>query len=173
MAEYARVVDGVVAELFTPPSGVTLADCFHADVAASFVAVPDGVTAAQGWTYDGHTFAAPPPPPPPTVQEQAAALLAGPVTVACAAVPALDGTYAIDAASQAQIRGIATGISTGLGLPGGGATFNWTDTAGGAHAWPAAQFVAFAKGVMNFVYAATQAAQGHSTTLPATTLTIT
>ena len=52
------------------------------------------------------------------------ALLGQPVTVNCPALPALDGVYPIDQASQMQITGIAAAISAGLGLPGGGATFN-------------------------------------------------
>jgi hypothetical protein len=175
MADYARIADGVVAELFTPPPGVVIADCFVVEVARTFVEVPAGVTPEQGWTFNGTSFAAPvvTPPPPPTLQQQAMALLAGPVNVACASVPALNGSYPLDAVSQAQITGIASAISAGLGLPSGAATFNWPDAFGAPHAWPAPQFTAFAKGVMQFLYAAAQVAQGHSTTLPSATLTLT
>jgi hypothetical protein len=173
MAQYARIVGGVVVELFTPPDGVRLADCFFAEVAQSFVAVPVGVTPEQGWTFDGATFTAPPPPPPPSLQQQAMAMLDGPVTVQCAAVPAINGAYPLDAVSQAQITGIASAISAGLGLPSGAATFNWPDAFGAPHAWPAPQFIEFAKAVMQFLYGCAQVAQGHSTTLPSVTLTLT
>jgi hypothetical protein len=71
-----------------------------------------------------------------------------------------------------QITGIAAAISAGLGLPGGGAAFNCPDAAGAMHPWPAAQFAAYAKAVMNFVYAAAQVAQGHGTALPSATLVL-
>lgn len=60
MTTYARVVDGTVFETFTPPEGLDIADCFHKDIAAQFVAVPDGARVAQFWRYDGRTFTAPP-----------------------------------------------------------------------------------------------------------------
>lgn len=46
-----------VAEVFTPPPGVTLAQCFNAEVAALFVPCPDAVQ--PGWGYDGKSFTAP------------------------------------------------------------------------------------------------------------------
>ena len=71
-----------------------------------------------------------------------------------------------------QITGSAAAISAGLGLPGGGAAFNWPDATGAAHPWPAPQFTAYARAVMNFVYAAAQVAQGHGTTLPSATIAL-
>lgn len=123
------------------------------------------------WTYDGHALA-PPAPPTLTLPQQADALLAGPVTVQCASLPALNGTYPIDVTTQGQITDIASAINAGLGLPGGGDTFNWPDTTGAAHPWPAPQLTAFAKAVMNFVYACAQVVQGHSSTLPSSTIAI-
>lgn len=60
--DYFRPVDGIVAELFTPPDDVPLEECFHADCAALFISLPDGVPAEVGWTWDGTTLAPPPPP---------------------------------------------------------------------------------------------------------------
>jgi hypothetical protein len=172
MSLYTRIQDGVVAELFTPPPGSPPIDqMFNADLTwidATVVSPAPQV----GWTYNGTAFAAPPPPPPPTLQEQAGALLGFPVAIVCTSVPALNGSYPIDPAAQMQITGIASAINAGLGLPGGGANFNWPDATGTPHAWPAAQFTEFAKAVMNFVYAAAQVAQGHGATLPSATLTI-
>lgn len=56
---YARFQDGVVAEIFTLPKGMTLADCFHRDVAAQFE--PCGADARPGWVRKGKGFAAPAP----------------------------------------------------------------------------------------------------------------
>jgi hypothetical protein len=62
MTTYARIADGAVAELFTPPDGFSITDCFApgmewVDVGSS--------GAAPGWTYDGTAFHAPAPPAPP------------------------------------------------------------------------------------------------------------
>ncbi len=108
----------------------------------------------------------------PAIVQQAMALIAGPVTVASTAVPAINGDYPIDQVTQGQITGIASAINAGLGLPSGTDTFNWPDTSGTPRAWPATQFTAFAKAVMQFLYAAAQVAQGHSTTLPSKVLTL-
>jgi hypothetical protein len=97
---------------------------------------------------------------------------AGPLAVTCTSIPALNGNYAIDQQTQAQITGIAAAISAGLGLPGGGSTFNWPDAEGTAHAWPEAQFTAFAKGVLNYLYGVAQFAAGHQPSLPPRILTI-
>ncbi len=168
MPTYARIDDGIVAELYTPPAEVAatpIAELFHADLRWIDVSAV-GPQPEPRWTYNGSVFAPPPLPPPPTLQQQAMALLGYPVTVTCSALPALDGAYPIDQATQMQITGIAAAISAGLGLPGGGATFNWPDVGGVAHPWPAPQFTEFAKAVMNYVYACAQVAQGHGTTLP-------
>jgi len=175
MATYARIDSGVVVELFTPPAqfaATPISELFAADLHWVDVTALDPQP-QQRWTYDGHSFAPPAPPPPPTLQQQAQALLAGPVTVQCASLPAIAGSYPIDATTQMQITGIAAAISAGLGLPGGGDTFNWPDAAGLPHPWPASQFTAYAKAVMNFVYAAAQVAQGHGTTLPSATIALT
>ncbi|MEJ0019706.1 MAG: hypothetical protein WDN25_24770 [Acetobacteraceae bacterium] len=174
MPTYARIDDGIVAELYTPPAEVSatpLAELFHVDLRWIDVSAVSPQPEPR-WTYDGSVFAPPPLPPPPTLQQQAMALLSQPVTVDCLALPALDGAYPIDQATQMQITGIAAAISAGLGLPGGGATFNWPDVVGVAHTWPAGQFTEFAKAVMNYVYACAQVAQGHGTTLPAQPIVI-
>lgn len=62
---YFRPVEGIVAEVFTPPDDVPLEECFHADCAALFIPVPEGVPVEPGWTWDGTTLA-----PPPVRQSQ-------------------------------------------------------------------------------------------------------
>jgi hypothetical protein len=56
MAAWARIQGGIVAELFTPPPETSIGDCFVAEIATQFVAVPNGLPVEQGWTYDGTTF---------------------------------------------------------------------------------------------------------------------
>lgn len=167
---YARIASGVVAEMFTPPSNTPMAELFHPSL--TWVACGDTPSVAPGWTYSAGSFHAPPAPPAPTLIEQAMAALGRPIEVVCTSVPALNSGYTIDAAAQAQITSIAAAINAGLGLPGGGSTFNFPDAAGVQHAWPAAQFMDFAKAVMNYVYALGQVARGVSASLPTQPVTI-
>ena len=101
-----------------------------------------------------------------TQQQRAMKLAEGPVAITCVSLPELNGSYAIDAAAQNLITGVASAISAGLGLPSGEETFNWSDAGGNPHSWPAPQFTQFAKAVMQFVYQCAQVAQGHGDTLP-------
>lgn len=63
MNKYARIENGTALEVFTPSEGLDIADCFHADIAAQFLAVPD--TVLPGWVCgsDGK-WAAPATPEP-------------------------------------------------------------------------------------------------------------
>ena len=107
-----------------------------------------------------------------TPRQKAANLLSGTVTVTCASVPALNGSYPIDVATLNLSTSVAAAINAGLGLPSGEDTFNWPDAAGTPHHWPAPQFTQFAKMVMQFIYQCAQMTQGHSDTLPSPQLAI-
>ncbi len=58
MATYARIVNGVVMELFTPPAGIPITACFNA--ALTWVECDATPGVAQGWLYSGGVFSAPP-----------------------------------------------------------------------------------------------------------------
>lgn len=55
--KYARVVDNKVLEVFTPPVGIDISECFTAELVAQFVECPADV--GQNYTYDGINFLAP------------------------------------------------------------------------------------------------------------------
>ena len=55
--KYARVVDNKVWEVFTPPVGVDISDCFTAELVAQFIECPEYVD--SNYTYDGKHFSAP------------------------------------------------------------------------------------------------------------------
>jgi hypothetical protein len=57
MKKYARVVNDAVWEVFTPPVGVDISDCFTAELVAQFIECPEYVE--QQYTYDGTNFSAP------------------------------------------------------------------------------------------------------------------
>ena len=59
---FARIDKGVVAELFQPPKGVAIRDCFPPSL--TWVDCGDTPDVAQGWLYDGAAFSPPPAPAP-------------------------------------------------------------------------------------------------------------
>lgn len=60
--KYARIVELTAVEVFTPPEGFTLDECFTAELVAQFVPCPDEVQG--GWILqDDGTFIAPEPVP--------------------------------------------------------------------------------------------------------------
>lgn len=62
--KYARISsNNTVIETFTPPTGFSVADCFHPSIASQFVEVPDAVEA--NWIKQGDgSFIAPSNSPP-------------------------------------------------------------------------------------------------------------
>lgn len=55
--KYARIIDNIVVEIFTPPTGVDISECFTPDVVALFIKCPEYTE--QEYTYDGTNFSAP------------------------------------------------------------------------------------------------------------------
>lgn len=129
MTTYARVQSGVVAEIFTPPNGFTLAESLVPMLAAECVALT-GITPApqQGWTateVNGvRSFSAPPAPPSPpgpTIQAQAMAALTvmdapGGCAIRCfkAGVPFPANWQAYTAALRAIVNGTASPMPTAI-----------------------------------------------------------
>lgn len=66
MTVYARVSDGLVAEIIEIVSPPALEERFHPDVVSAFFAVPDLLVGQvqPGWGFDGDEFSSPPAPPP-------------------------------------------------------------------------------------------------------------
>jgi hypothetical protein len=125
------------------------------------------------WAIEGGALVPYTPPPPVlTLPQQATAMLSQPVTVDCISTPALSSDYANNANVRQSVTSTVSQISAGLGLPGGGATFNWPDVNGSEMQWPEADFVAFAKALTDFAYACQMVVGGHSAVLPSRTLTV-
>jgi hypothetical protein len=149
---YARVVNGLVVELFTPPDEIPIEDCFHPEIAAQFVPVPDGLAVEQGWTYDGTAFAAP-VPVPPTADEVYGEKIAEGLAVTSTATPALDATYPLMPNDFGLLGSIARDAASGLGLPGGGATAPIKDIDGTPHDFPEADVIALYKAERDYIAA--------------------
>jgi len=59
MVQYARVVNDIVAEVFSLPSGFTIAECFNAGIPGTWVECDGTPGVESNWTYNGTAFAAP------------------------------------------------------------------------------------------------------------------
>ncbi|GAB2877661.1 hypothetical protein GCM10027093_11200 [Paraburkholderia jirisanensis] len=79
----------------------------------------------------------------PLVQ-QAAMQLASGIQIVSTSTPTLDGTFACDSLSQADIVAIETSLNAGKGFPGGATTFNYPDVSGVMHAFSESNFTDFA-----------------------------
>lgn len=55
--KYARIVDNKVWEVFTPPTGVDISECFTPELVAQFTECPSDVE--QNWTVEDGEFIAP------------------------------------------------------------------------------------------------------------------
>lgn len=68
--KYARIsTENTVIEVFTPPTGFTIEECFTPEIVAQFELVPDEVE--QNWIkQEDGTFVAPPEPEPPVVEPE-------------------------------------------------------------------------------------------------------
>lgn len=167
---YARLVGQVVAEVFTPPDGLSISDCFH----GSLVWVPCDISVTPGWTaafVDGSwTFAAPSPPAGPTLEQQANAAITSGLHITSTSMPTLNGTYAIDGISQGKLAAVSTYILVNSKFPGGATEYPWIDLAQQPHVFPTtATFQAFATAIADYVAALDMIIATGSGTLPPST----
>lgn len=165
---YARVQNGTIMELFSPPAGFLLAQSFPPALAAQFIAVPSGAAVKPGWRYQGGAFSPPPASPPPTVAQQAMAALAAGCHVVSPAHPGLAGVYAIDPWSEQKIMAVSLYIAVNHKFPGGAAQFAYPDASGTVHVFPdPLTFQAFAAAITDYVSALDGVIMGSSASLPA------
>ncbi len=104
------------------------------------------------------------------------AAINGGIVLTSTGTPALNGTYSTTDTAQKNISAIVTGIAAGLGLPGGGSTFQYLDANNQPHAFDSSHFTAFAAALRNFVYqcdiAVATIQNGGSATFPSNNVTI-
>lgn len=88
------------------------------------------------------------------------------VAVQSTGTPALNGTYAIDAATTAKINAVVSYIAEKSAFPDALSPFPWPDASGALHNFPTtASFIAFAEAIADYVTAITL---GQSPTTPLT-----
>jgi hypothetical protein len=151
----------------TQPTGTVMAAPIVWDGVSAYS--PAGMSVVP---YTGQTPYAP-APLAPTVAQLAATLLAGGITITSTSTPALNGTYAIDAAAQANINAVQTYILTTPGTFPSGATQPWVDMSGAVHVFAnTAQFTAFAKAAAQIAAQVTLYGAGALPSPPAMSATI-
>ena len=164
MPVYARVVDGSVVEVFSPPEGFTLDQVFHPDIAALFVAAPDDVEV--GWCYDGKTFSAPEPVQLSPADQARDALAAG-INIVSKKHPEINGTYSLDIGAQLQLVLCALTITAEGNFPGGRELYSRLDTSGELHTFSSGElFLAWALAIAHYVGALDQIIQTGEGDLP-------
>lgn len=116
------------------------------------------------------------PPLPPTASQLLTEKIAAGIAITSTATPALNATYALDATALSQIQSAALDAASGLGLPGGSATFTHPDAAGQPHDFTEPQIIAFYKAMRDLLSAlntqATVMDRGGSAAWPAQTADI-
>ena len=106
---------------------------------------------ASAWTISGGAIVAATPPAPTPAQLANTAMGAG-LAITSTGTPALNGTYAIDNATQGKIAAISVYILTNAKFPGGVASYPLMDLSGTPHTFPTtASFQAFATAVADYV----------------------
>jgi hypothetical protein len=168
MAVYAQVANGIVVEIFSPPPGLTIEQCFHA--ALTWVDITGRFPQPQvGWTAtfsSGIWTMAPPVPVTLTVQQQAQAILGTSVQVVSASRPALSGTYPIDSDSRIDVVAEMLSIGANQTFTNGTTTMNILDTSNNPHTFDVPHYTSYAVQIGVFITALKMAAAGKSTTLP-------
>ena len=114
---------------------------------AGYTEIPvDGGQVGQVW--NGSAFVA----GTPSAQSVFNAALAAGIAVTSTGTSALNATYSVTQEAQDNAAAVAASIGSGQGLPGGGTTFEYLDSANVPHAFTAAQFLTLADAIRNYVY---------------------
>ena len=182
MSNYALIQNGTITELFTPPAGFTLAQCFTPEAAAQFVDVTSAVPAVAVGDIATETggvwsFAAPPAPPAPTLAQQAAAAsVTGLIIASNGPTLTMPATlFPTSAGTQIALNTVVNGLNTTGAFPGGATCFPMLDSADVWHTFTAAQYKAVAVAVFNYVASLDLIANGNplgATSLPTNNVTI-
>ena len=128
----------------------------------------------SGWAVEsGALVSYTTPTPVPTLAQQAAALIAGGIAITSTGTPALNGTYATNAAAQANMLGVVSYINANGKFPGSSGTVTWYDMAGQPHVFSTvAEFMALYTAGLDFVMDCQLVADAGTGTLPVASATI-
>jgi len=167
---WAFIINGLVHETTAvDPTG-------RFNPAMEWVAVPSGVTPAQGWAYAGGTFTAPPAPTTPTLAQQAAAAINAGLTLTLSGSLTLAATlFPTDPTTTGKIGAVVTTLLATGAFPGGTTSYPMKDSAGIWHTFTAMQYLKVAGAFAAYVAALDLIADGNpfaATELPPASVTI-
>lgn len=110
-------------------------------------------TCYEAWVAAGNIpVAALPQNPQIKATADLSAKIAAGLAITSATYPALDGTYAIDPATQSKIQAVSLYIEVNGKFPAGYTAFPWEDVSGLTHTFPTtAEFLAFASAEADYV----------------------
>jgi len=178
MTTYMRVVNSVVVELYTPPAGMALEQCFSAGIAELFSPVPGGQTLQVGDTYsNGGAAPAAMPTPVLTLAQQALIAEQNGLTISLSGSMTLAATlFPTDDATQSNITAVITTINALGTFPGGADTYPMKDASGTWHTFTVPQYKAVAGAIAAYVSALDLIAAGNplgATALPSNSVALT
>ena len=157
--EYARVVNGIVMELFTPPGNVPISDCFCQEIASQFVPT-NGAAVKNNYVYSNGTFSAP-APVVLTLAQNAANAATGGLTITLSGTMTLAATlFPTDTKTQKAIESMNAMARAGV-LPLGSTTYPMIDASEKWHHFTAAQYQAVAGAIAAYVAACDLIAAGN------------
>jgi len=172
---YAIVINGVVADLVSPPDGGTIDQLsfLTPQQKSSTIEVPAGVLVAKNWTYANGVFTPPGGTPQLSISQQALVALTSGLLITSGGTSALNGTYPVDMMAQLKIIGVVTYITNNNNFPGKTSTFSWPDVSSTFHTFPSVTaFKNFATVVADYVAALDEIIVSGSGLLPSSSATI-
>jgi hypothetical protein len=168
MAVYANVANGTIIEIFTPPNGIDMADCFHSSL--TWVDVTGRNPPPQvGWTameMNGLWGMGPPVAPPISPVQQAQALLGTGVRIVSMSRPDLNGMYPIDAESRMNVMAEMISIGTNRSFTDGSIVFDMLDMEGNPHAFDIDHFRSYATAIGDFITSLKMVSAGKINDIP-------
>lgn len=168
MAVYAQIAKDKVVEIFSPPNGMTIEQCFHSSLV--WVDITGRYPEPQaGWdaVFSGGIWTITPPVTPDlTPAQQAQAALGSGVQIASFSNPSLNATYPIDAESRINIMAEMISLSTNGIFTNGAEVIDWLDVNARTHLFDADHFRSYAMAIGIYVTALKQIIGGVITTLP-------
>jgi hypothetical protein len=170
---YARIVDGVVAELFTPQEGFTLQDSMHPDLVWNDVTSVEGIS--QNWTAtetNGVWTYAAPVIPGPTIATQALISTAAGMQIT-STTAGISGTYPCDPTTQSKLANVALYVQANGKFPAGLTSFPVFDITGTTHLFTTTtEFLALVSKMGDYVTEIDLFAAGAVQNLPAQPVSI-
>ena len=169
---YAKSTNGFYDSDFNPTMPADAIAVTDAAYTALFAAQSAGQIIQADANGNPEAVAPAPPSPAQVISAAAAAALAGGLAVTSTGTPALNGTYACDSNTTANINAEITSVMLNSTFADGTTSLAWPDTSLALHTFNVTQFKAFATALAAFVSGVRKYAMGINSSLPSSSVTI-